>query len=61
MRDLFYKDGFVNEYSARPILVRMYAGIFCYSITLADRPYILFNFSGKPLNLETKNTSDTEV
>jgi hypothetical protein len=56
MRDLFWQGGFSSEYQARPILMRIYSAIFCFSITMPERPYILFQFN-KPLDI-SKSHSD---
>lgn len=61
MKELFWKGGFSCEYQARPILMRIYAAIFCFSITQPEMPYILFK-GGKsptpsPLSITPKTSS----
>ena len=42
MRELLAGGWVACDYSARPILRRIYSALFCFSITQPEMPYILF-------------------
>lgn len=50
INDLFFPTeatlnckGISCEFNARPILIQIYNSIFCFQITLPERPYVMFN------------------
>ena len=42
MRELLAGGWLACEFSARPILRRIYSALFCFSITQPEMPYIMF-------------------